>query len=221
MRVLALETSSRLGGVAVLGDGAVPVELSAEVPGAHLEWLLGAIDEALERARLLPADIEGLAVSLGPGSFIGLRVGVATAAAWAHIARRPIVGVSTLEVVAAGSGASGLVLAALDARRGEVVAALFRCDGVPERLCGDLLSSPRALVGRLPDLAEPLVVTGDALERHAEELLGPLAPLATPAPRSLWAPRAVEVGRIGRLRLARGERDDPAALVPVYARRAL
>lgn len=221
MRVLALETSSRIGGVAIIDDGGASAEISADVPGAHLEWLVGAIGAVLERANLAPHEVEGLAVSLGPGSFIGLRVGVATAAAWAHVAGRPLVGVSTLEAVAAGAGASGLVLAVVDARRGEVAAALFRCNGIPERLTGDLVAPPQALAGRLPALSETLVVAGEAAASYAEDLLGPLAPWATLAPRSRWTPRAAAVGMIGRQRLVRGERDDPAALVPVYTRRAV
>ncbi len=219
MRVLAIDTATVWGSVALIDERGVHSERSAHVPGGHLEWLIPAIDAMLADARIDRAAIDGLVVSTGPGGFSGLRIGIATATAWAHSLERPLAGVSTFEVIAAGVEASGLVIAALDARRGEITGALFRRGEGTERLTGDLLLAPEAIRDRLPPIGEPVVVAGDALQRHAAALLGALSPWAVAAPQAQWWPRAAIGGALGRARLLRGERDDPVGLIPTYLRR--
>lgn len=231
MRVLAIEVSTPRGSVAVVGPLGTICERSAEVPGAHLEWLLGAVAAALGDARMVPGDVDALSVSLGPGGFIGLRIGAATAAAWAHASVRPLVGIPTLDVVAAGvatgasdgrcSGSAGLVLSVADARRGEVVAALYKCGPVPAdpaRLTPDQLAAPGRIRDRLPPIGEPVIVAGDGLIQHAPAILEALHPWGSLAPRDRWWPCASVLGAVGRTRLLRGERHDPMRLVPIYAR---
>jgi len=82
VRVLAIETSTAWGSVAITDAGGVVAERSADVPGQHLEWLVSAIDAMLTEARLDRTSVDGLAVSIGPGRFNGLRIGLATASAW-------------------------------------------------------------------------------------------------------------------------------------------
>lgn len=219
MRVLAIETATAWGSVAVVGPDGVLAERAAHVPGGHLEWLMPAIDATLAASGVRRDEIEGLAVSIGPGAFTGLRIGVATAAAWAHVACLPLAAVPTLEVIAAGVPGVGLMLAALDAHRGEVAAALFRRDERTRRLTPDLLLAPAAVRASLPEIAEPVVLAGDALGRHERALLVALAPHGRVAPREAWWPRAAVVGAIGRAQLLAGQRDDPVGLTPRYAQR--
>ncbi len=221
MRVLAIDTATAWGSVALIDERGVASERSAYVPGAHLEWLIPAIEAMLAGAQIDRAAIGGLVVSTGPGGFSGLRIGIATAAAWAHSLGRPLAGVSTLEVIAAGVEGSGLVVAAMDARRGEIACALFRRGERTERLTADLLMAPEAIRDRLPSVDEPVVVAGDALQRHAATLLHVLSPWGTAAPQAQWWPRAAIGGALGRARLLRGERDDPMRLVPIYVRRPI
>lgn len=236
MHVLAIETATAVGSVAVVGADGTVTERSAQVPAGHLEWLAGAIEAVLAEAGLAPDAIGGLAVSVGPGGFMGVRIGIATAAAWAHTAHRPVLGISTLGVIAsgaavagaavggatsggaAGEGATPLVLAALDARRGDVVGALFKCDRDVRRLTADILAPPDRLRDRLPVLSAPVLVAGDALARHAGPLVAALSPWALAAPPDLWWPRASALGRLARTRLLAGEGDDPLRLRPVYVR---
>ncbi len=227
MRVLAIEVSTPRGSVAIVGPEGTISERSADVPGAHLEWLLGAVAAVLGDAHMGPQDVDALSVSLGPGGFVGLRIGAATAAAWAHAAGRPLVGVPTLDVIAAGAighggpSSAGLVLSVTDARRGEVAAALYRCGAVPAdlvRLTPDLLVAPGAIRGLLPPIDEPLVVAGDGLKLHAPAILEALQPWAFQVPAERWWPRASVLGTVGRTRLLRGERHDPMRLAPIYAR---
>ncbi|MBI3997931.1 MAG: tRNA (adenosine(37)-N6)-threonylcarbamoyltransferase complex dimerization subunit type 1 TsaB [Armatimonadetes bacterium] len=234
MRVLAIETATTRGGVALVDAGGALAERAAYVPGQHLEWLVGAIAATLAEAGADRDAVEGLAVSLGPGGFTSLRIGLMTACAWAQTAGRPLVGVSTLDAIAAGipipegridasaagsAGSGHLVLAAVDARRGEIAAALFRRTDGLQRLTADLVVAPEHLRDRLPPIAEPVVVAGDALEQHRETIVATLAPWAGVADREHWWPRASVTGTLGRARLIRGERDDPLRLVPRYARR--
>ncbi len=227
MRVLAIEVSTRRGSVAVVGPEGLVCERSADVPGAHLEWLVDAIAALLRDAGMRARDVDALAVSLGPGGFVGLRIGAATASAWAHATGRAFVGVPTLDVIAAGvaSGAEHgcpcLVLSVADARRGEVVAALFR-RGKPSgdlvRLTPDLLSRPGALGALLPRIDERVVASGEGLRMHAGTILESLGPLASPAPEERWWPRASVLGAVGLARLQGGIRHDPMAVSLIYAR---
>ncbi|MDQ7859582.1 MAG: tRNA (adenosine(37)-N6)-threonylcarbamoyltransferase complex dimerization subunit type 1 TsaB [Armatimonadota bacterium] len=223
MRVLAIESATARGGVAVVGPSGVEAEVCAHVPGRHLEWMAGAIGRALVEAHLTPERIEGVAVSIGPGGFSSLRVGVATAAVWAHARRVPLVAVPTLEVLAAGAvaaaGFGGFVLAAIDARRGEICAALFRAGTTVERCSDEMLAPPEALAARIGDPGGPVLVAGEALAHHAAALLGALGSRARAAPEELWWPRAAVCGALGRARLLRGERTDPVGLVPRYTHR--
>ncbi len=161
--------------------------------------------------------MQAVAVSRGPGTFTGLRIGVATAAAWARAAGVPLVATSTLETVAEGLEVEGLVCPVLDARRGEVAGALFERNGAPARVLEDLVAPVEALLSRLPK-DRAVVFAGDALSRYAEALRA--HPGAAFAPERQWAPRAAMTGRLAWRRLARGEHDDPYRVAPIYARGA-
>ena len=197
MRALAIETSTAWGSVALVDAGGVVAERSARVPGQHLEWLVGAIDGMLAEAGLDRRLVDGLAVSIGPGRFNGLRIGLATASAWARTAGRPLAGISTLDAIAAGTSVESarherggaeqpgvthaegtLVLAVLDVRRGDLAAALYRRAGDLRRLMANVVVPPAGLRDALPAISEPLIVAGDGLERYQAAVLAALAPWA-------------------------------------------
>jgi len=184
------------------------------------ESLLPGVDAVLRRASVTLRDVEGFAVSIGPGSFTGLRVGVATAKGLCFGSGRPVAAVPTLAAVCAGVSATDEpIVALLDAQRGEVYAALFRVtgpDALPEE--GDPalgVYTPEDLAMRLPErcriVGEGLAVCGERLR----ELGGPQVELGEPR-----AARAADVGRLGRLLLARGKGVSAATLAPRYVRRA-
>jgi tRNA threonylcarbamoyladenosine biosynthesis protein TsaB len=215
--VLGIETATARGSVAIVGpDGTVGTR-AAQVPGGHLEWLLPAIDDLLTASGLARDAVGGLAVSIGPGGFTGLRIGLMTATAWAAGLGRPVAGVSTLEAIAAGAEHRGLVLAALDARRGQVAAGLFRVEAErATRLTPDLLARPAELPARFPPVDGLVLLAGDALERHADALVAALAPHAAAAAPERWWPRAEIVAALGRARLVAGQSDDVVRLAPRY-----
>lgn len=218
MRILAIETATSLGSVALLEGDRLVRSIDEEVPRRHLEWLAPAIQRLLADADWQPAQVQGIAVSVGPGGFTSLRIGIATAAAWARARRVPAAGVSTLAALAAGVEATGAICPMLDARRGEVAAALFARDGAePRRLRDDLVAPLDQILAWLP-VDEQVTFAGDALATYAGGIAAGLGRRAIIAPKAQWAPRAVHVGRLAWQRLARGEHDDLYYLWPVYAR---
>jgi len=215
MKILAIETATSLGGVALLEDADVVAQLSELVPQQHLEWLAPAIARVLAAAGWTPAQVGAVAVSTGPGSFTSLRIGLATAAMWARARDIPVAGVPTLAAVAMGTQAQGLVCPLLDVRRGEVAAALFVRDGGLRRMTDDAVGPVAQVLGKFP--ATGITFSGDALARYAETVVA-LRPGASLAPRACWYPTAAAVGRLGWERLSRGEHDDLYRLWPVYVR---
>lgn len=134
MNLLAIDTALEACSVAVVGKGGRPVAISETVGRGHAEYLLGMIARAMDDARLAFSDLDRIAVTVGPGSFTGLRVALAAARGLALVVKCPVVGVGTLEVHAADARAlAGAVpvTAVLDARRGEVYAQRFAADGSP------------------------------------------------------------------------------------------
>ncbi len=217
--LLAVETATRVMSVALLSGERLVAELTSEDARLHSERLLPAIDRLLALADTTLDAVGAFAVSLGPGSFTGLRIGLATVKAFAFDERRPVAGVPTLAALAAAAaGAPGPVAALLDARRGELYAAACAFPGEPRpSLLADSVFTPEALAEVLPRDAT-LVIGEDAAP--AATRLGALRPDLRPLPAALGAARAERVGRLGRALLAAGERIPAAELVPRYVRRA-
>ena len=210
MRVLAVETSSLAGGVALLDDDRLVAEYLLDVSVTHSERLLSAVDRVLADARWTPRELTGLAVAIGPGSFTGLRIAISTVKGLALALGLPIAAVPTLDAMAAALPWAALpVCPVLDARKGEVYASCYRWDGASMRREWDYLAlSLDALAARL---AEPTLLVGDG----AGHVVSPHA-RTLPSPRRLPSPACV--GALGLVRLRRGETVTAAALAPDYLR---
>ncbi len=161
MKVLALDTATAACSVAVWCGGGLRAHRFSEMERGHAEALMPMVEAVMDEARLAYGDLDLVATTVGPGTFTGLRVGLAAARGLALAGDLPIAGVSTLEALAHGVGrerrAGRAVVAALDARRGEVYVQPFGADLAP-------LDSPRALApetaaGALPP--GPVVLVGD------------------------------------------------------------
>jgi tRNA threonylcarbamoyladenosine biosynthesis protein TsaB len=210
MRVLAVETSTRAGGVAVVDGDRLVAEYLLDVSVTHSERLLAAIDRVLADAGWKARDLQGLAVASGPGSFTGLRVGISTVKGLALALGLPVAAVPTLDAMAAAvPWASIAVCPVLLARRSEVYAALYRWDGEGFRRESDYLAlSPDQLAARL---GEPTLLLGDG----ADAIVSPHARRLPPPHR---VPSPACVASLGRARLALGETVSPAGLTPFYLR---
>ena len=195
-------------------DGAVLGEGVHRESRSHTASLPLLVERVLGEAGLALEDVEGIAVSIGPGSFTGLRVGLALAKGLAFAGGLPLVGVPTLEALAwvADAEPGTSLCAALDARKREVYAALFTATAEgPRRLTPDLALAPAALAARLP---RPCTLVGDAGEVYGD-VLGAHANLL---PFATHHPRGGVIARLGAARLAAGEAANAGTLEPVYVR---
>ncbi|HEX9726856.1 MAG TPA: tRNA (adenosine(37)-N6)-threonylcarbamoyltransferase complex dimerization subunit type 1 TsaB [Vicinamibacteria bacterium] len=219
MRLLAVDTTSVLGSIAVLEGDTVRAREGFETPAGHAQRLLPEIDRILGSLGLSLADIEAFAVAVGPGSFTGLRIGIASVEGLAFATGRPVVGVSTLDATASRYRARArLVAPLLDARREEIYGALFRIDGdVLETVVDPVCERPQAFLARLRGMSrEPIVFAGDAVALYAtlvRRVMGELADLEESVVKL-----AEEVGRIGRKRLEEGEAAPLGGLRAQYLR---
>jgi|RhiMetdeSRZDD1v2_1073273.scaffolds.fasta_scaffold219393_2 tRNA threonylcarbamoyladenosine biosynthesis protein TsaB len=231
MRVLALDTTTRAGSVAIVDDGRVIDEREGDAARTHAERLPGEILARLDACHLTLADIDLFAVASGPGSFTGLRIGIATMQGLAFVGGRRIVGVAALDALAqlaSESEQSGAYIGAwIDAHRRDVFAALYSVTSSPrfepERLIeieGPTVGDPSSVIarwrGRVGDAR--LVLVGDGATLFADLIAREAA---------LWdtartMPPPLLAGAIGQMALARarrGETVDPAGLYPLYIRR--
>jgi tRNA threonylcarbamoyladenosine biosynthesis protein TsaB len=217
-RTLAIETSGDAGSVAVLEGHEVRALLKLDPARRTAQTLAPAIATALEQAGWRPRDVQLAALTVGPGSFTGLRLAVATAKAFAYAVQAGVLGVDTLEVLAAGVFAetdAGYVDAALDAQRGQVIAARFaRAEAGTQR---PRTARPAAIQDRAAwwqGVAAGDLVTGPILARHGAE--APAHVVA--AAQHLWQPSAVWVGRLAVSDYEAGRRLSPFEVQPVYIR---
>ncbi len=217
--VLAIETATTVCGAALVQEGALVALREVAEPHVHAEKLPGLIGAVLQEAGLAPAGLKGVAVSGGPGSFTGLRIGLSTAKGLVYATGIPLVAVPTLETLARRLARSGVcregwILAALDARRDEVYAQLFSVrDGRPEPATAVSDLSASALPGVTGERS--VHVTGDGALKAAEALARAGCPHAV-APEEVRYCTAVETGLMGEQLLHAGERSDPGTLEPRY-----
>ncbi|MBI4355203.1 MAG: tRNA (adenosine(37)-N6)-threonylcarbamoyltransferase complex dimerization subunit type 1 TsaB [Candidatus Omnitrophica bacterium] len=214
--ILGLDTSSRALGLAVVRGTALIASVERIDPHhAASDQLAPLLQELLRAARVTLAECDGFAISIGPGSFTGLRVGVAFVKALAMATGTPVVKVSTLEALAANAaGSAATICPILDAKQQRVHAALFVSRGGRlVRRRPDRLTTWEAACSRL---RSPTLFLGDGVAVYGRQLRQALGRRALCAPEELWYPRAATVARLGAARFARGVRDDARELVPNY-----
>lgn len=219
MKILGIDISTALGSVGLADERQILGEEKFRVIGGGKGTLLGRIDRLLEATGVPIEQLEGVGVAIGPGSFTGLRVGLATAKGLSMPRSLPLAGVSTLEALASLLPYCRLpVLATLDARRGEIYAALYNTEsGVPVRVGEEVSLPPEELHERFHT---ELVIIGDALEAYGdrlEELYGDKAHLL---PGYNSSPGGALIALLGRERILRGELLSLDDSVPTYIRPA-
>lgn len=208
--------------MALLDNDSLLAELPLNAGQRSAQSLAPAIAEVLATAGRRAAEVQLVAITVGPGSFTSLRVGVTTAKAFAYAVGAEVLGVDTLEAIAAettraagDADADGLTIAAaIDAQRGDVYAARFRaCGNQLDRLTATAICPAGEW---LASLESGWQATGPALES-----LGARLPAGVlDAPRDAWMPTAATVGRLAAAKYAAGCRDDLWKLAPVYLRKS-
>ena len=185
MKILAIDTSGPVCGVAVMKDGAIVYEASAINKMTHSVNLLPMIDTACQSAGLTIPEMDRIAVVVGPGSFTGVRIGVSTVKGLAHAHNTPCVAVDALEAMAAGAGEfNGVICPIQDARAGQVYGAAFSAgEGRPERLMADIPLKLEEYVAAIQSFGDRFLFLGDGMPVHRaklEKLLGDAAVFAKP-----------------------------------------
>ena len=219
MKLLAFETSAKAGSVALLDNETLLAESYQNTGLTHSQTLLTMAEELLRSCGLTPSDVEAVAVAAGPGSFTGVRIGVAAAKGFAWGGETPLYGVSTLEAMALGLGVyDGYVLPVMDARRSQVYNAVFHCQGGSLRRCTeDRAISLAELGAEIKNFKEPIFLVGDGSILCYNTLKETVPTLVLP-PEHRMHQRAAGVGLAALAMCARGETGDAASLQPNYLR---
>jgi tRNA threonylcarbamoyladenosine biosynthesis protein TsaB len=216
MKLLAVESATLSGGAAILDGDRLLGEITLNIAITHSERLLSAVDRLLADCGLAPTDLEGLAVSVGPGSFTGLRVGLATVKGLAMALDLPIAPVPTLDALAARLPfADAPVCPILAARKNEVYLSLYRWRG-------DRMHREREYLALAPELAAaeltaPVILLGDGIEACRPWLDGQGEGIRI-APAAQRLPAAATVAELGHAVLAAGGGIGAETLVPLYLR---
>jgi len=215
MKILALETTEKFGSVALLDGGQVLTEIVLPRDQRSSQTLHPAMLSVLGTTQTAPNEIGVVAVVAGPGSFTGLRIGVAAAKVFAYAVGAKVIALDTFQTVASAMPLrAGAISVGVDAQRGEVVAAVLRqMEGGRVELVREPELMPVADWWRHAQQYDDVLFTGPALERWHEK-----APRVTLAPECNWFPKASQAGKLAAERIASEQFDDVWALLPIYSR---
>lgn len=219
MKILAFETSAKAASAALWADGVLLAESYQNTGLTHSRTILAMAEGLLQSCDLTPSDVEAVAVAAGPGSFTGIRIGVAAAKGFAWGRELPLYGVSTLEAMALGLGETdAIVCPVMDARRSQVYNAVFRAgsDGLT-RLRPDRAISLGDLAADLENWTEPVIFVGDG-GVLCYNTIGQNRERFRLAPEHRRHQRASGVALAAAQAIARGASGDGAALTPNYLR---
>ena len=217
--ILAFETSAKAASVALLENGKLLGESYQNTGLTHSQTLLQMAEDMLKTCGKTPADIKAVAVASGPGSFTGVRIGVAAAKGFAWGGEIPCVGVSTLEAMAENLGVwQGIVVPTMDARRSQIYTAIFRAEGGKlKRMLDDCAISYEELGERLNYFEKPIFLVGDGAQLCYNMLKEAVPGLILP-PEHRRHQRAAGVALVAEKILATGERPNGGSLTPNYLR---
>ena len=217
MIILALDTSGPVAGVAILKNGEAAYEASAINRFTHSVSLMPMVEEGFLHTGLSVKEVDLFAVTAGPGSFTGVRIGVSTVKGLAHGAAKPCIGINALEALAAGIPFfDGVICPIQDARAGQVYGAAFLAGSPPARQMADEALKLSEYLKKIRSLGSSFLFVGDGVAPHREaiqETLGEKAVFA-PAPTRFLRPLCVAV----LAELYREQAVDYLALMPYYLR---
>ena len=219
MILLAVDTATEICGVALAVDGRVTGELILSRGETHTRSIMSAVQALLSVGSLQISDIDLFAVTRGPGSFTGLRIGISTVKGLAVATGKPMVGISSLDVVAhQAEGGTALVCPLLDARRNEVYWSLYRRDGEK------LVRRQKEQVGRAGDIAEHIdgscFFIGNGVPPYRTVIESALNRPAVFSIEDNHALRPAVLARLGWAKYQAGRVDDVGTFAPVYLRKS-
>ena len=219
MKILAVDTSTTSCSVAVVDKDVLLAEMTIEREQTHSKHLMDMIHTVIQFSGLAGTDLDGFAVTKGPGTFTGLRIGISTIKGLAMASGKPVVGISSLDALAEQIACSTyFICVLLDARRGEVYFSGYRFeDGVLIKKVDEGVLTPRQAVR---DIKEPSLLVGNGAWLYQDtlvETMGGMALFALPCQNTI---RASTVARLGMSRFEKTKTDDVATLIPQYIRKS-
>ncbi len=223
MAILCLETSSLTGGAAIISRGRILGEVILSTKKTHSRRLISNILWLLDELDLTWETFDLVAIGQGPGSFTGLRIGIATAKGFAMARSLPVMGVPTLDVIAQNAflEQSRLICPVMDARRNQVYTSLYRPDpGLdrPKRILDYIAIEPAKLSDLIPKDNHVLFI-GDGINRYRELFETYFNKRAVFAPEYMWFPHPAIVGILAEKMINEGQKTaDPSILTPIYCR---
>lgn len=219
MIILGIETSGYCGSVAVSDDDKVIGEIFFDTGLKHSIKIIPSIHNLLNTVGLSRQDIDGVAVSEGPGSYTSLRVGISAAKGIAYSLGVPLTGVSTLHSLALTSIESGFpICSVIDAKKGQLYSAFFRYEGgALERVSDDRIVGVDELC---EEISETIVLIGDGLNLYKSTFMDKINGLVLYAPQHLCNPRASSCAVLGFSNFMKEKKDEAFSLVPRYIRQA-
>ena len=218
MKILALDTATQSCSVAIVDDGSLLAELTRANSKTHSRQLMNLINTVCRIADLKAEDLDGFAVTIGPGSFTGLRIGISTVKGLAFSLGKPVVGVSSLDALAWQCAQSAyLICPLLDARKKEVYTCRYRFNHNELKKAGtEKVASP---VEAMRGIREPSIFVGNAVQLYREDISAELGELAHFAAWGQHTIRASSIAWLSMTRFYRQQTDDVAMLIPQYIRK--
>lgn len=215
MPILAIDTATLVSSVAIATPDTLVAEITIQTRKTHSERLMPHIATLLSMAEVPQSSLKAVAVSIGPGSFTGLRIGLATAKALAYALTIPLIGVPTLAALAFSCPAPGCILAPmLDAQKGNVYLGMYEWQaGAVVELESPQVIAFAAAQAKLAQMGRPVLLLGEAAAAHAADI-----PAA--APPHVVMPRAGSVAVMAQQLYGQGVRHDVNTLEPLYIRRS-
>lgn len=219
MRILAIDTSTKSGSVAIWEGNNLLAETLLNINVTHSETLLLTLQDMLRQTNLFMDDIGLFALTMGPGSFTGIRIGVSTVKGFALASGKPVVGISTLEAMAWNFPFSSFqVVPFLDARRSEVYSARFVWkEGGFKRLDEDSAKAPEEVLDSIDSEA---ILVGDGVEKYRNLINEKLGSKARVAPSSHAFVRASIIAFLAREKYSKEDFLDLDSFIPLYLRRS-
>jgi len=219
--VLGIETATLVAGVALINNGKVISEHFINNRKTHSQTLMPMIKEVLTEGGVSPQELGGIAVSVGPGSFTGLRIGIATAKGLAQALNLPIVGVKTLDALANNLvGVQGLVCPILDAKKSQVYTAIYNTqEGIVEPLSDHMAIDLEELVVRIKSFKQKVTFLGDGVPVFKNSLLEMLGDKVVFANEVNSLPRGASVAQLGLRLLEQNQMVNLLELQPFYIRK--
>ncbi len=221
MRILAIESSSLVASVAIVEDGVTLAEYTANFKMTHSQTLLPMIDSMVSLFGIDLATIDAIAVSGGPGSFTGLRIGSATAKGLGLALDKPLIHVPTLDGTAYNLyGAKGLICPIMDARRNQVYTGIYRFEQDFEVVMEQDAMDMGGLIEKLNAMGERVIFLGDGVPVHEKKIRELMTVPFDFAPAHVNRQRAASVAALGSVYFAEGKMETAAEHGPDYLRKS-